>query len=168
MLTTNTTILRESIDQLERGRRAMMAAPKIYFNWVNPYIPKCGTAGCCIGFIALANGWRGFGDRYKLYEALSLPSHWTSIVFWEMHTGVTTKKYCYKAPLWYKYRSDNYHRSDRDAANRFMKLLITRLRHRLAVCEVEQGEWGRQLPAAQMPVGAAREQAVEQRELVTV
>lgn len=53
--------------------------------------------------------------------------------------------------------------TQRNNANRMMKLLITRLRHRLAVCEVEQGEWGRQLPAVKMPVGKARDQAVQEK-----
>ena len=52
---------------------------------------------------------------------------------------------------------------DRVEANRRMQLLITRLRHRLAVCEVEQGEWGRPLKAKDMPVGRARTEAVQEK-----
>ncbi|MFB3077025.1 MAG: hypothetical protein ACE1Y4_03370 [Lysobacterales bacterium] len=41
-----------------------------------------------------------------------------------------------------------------------MTMLINRLRHRLAVCEVEQGEWGRPKAAGDMPVGQERERQV--------
>ena len=62
----------------------------------------------------------------------------------------------------------SYGLKERAHANHMMQLFITRLRHRLAVCEVEQGEWGRQLPAAKMPVGRAREEQVRDREAILV
>lgn len=168
MFTTDTTILRRAIADLELGRRAMMAAPAGRFIWCLVGDPACGAPGCCWGFTEPGTKYRANPDAFGAWtKDLGLPLYWGKLTFW-------------MRPFWRECPSIlvtdaalRIHRTrhltdarDRDRANHLMKLLVDRLRHRLAVCEVEQGEWGRQRRAVDLPVGLERENAVAKRETI--
>lgn len=181
MFTTNTKILRRSIWELEQGRRAMMAAPPDMFDWRYPEIPECGTPGCCWAytkpFTSTKHGlvtieWDAWIRRF------GLPYYWARLLFRMIPEWVSdsllnktimsahTRKSAADRIMDWRCKTEH---KDRDAANHIMQLLISRLRHRLAVCEVEQGEWG-QKKAADFPVGQERERLVAEmeREVVCV
>lgn len=176
MFTTDTGILRRAINMLEQGCRAMMAAPPGMFDWGLFGAPECRTPGCCWGFtqpffhgFAACVGkksWETSKSNLDAWaEELGLTMHWGTVVFWSIPKefyGTDGTAGLYNTPAAnriYKMRVDANNR-DRHRANHLMKLLIDRLRHRLAVCEVEAGEWGRAKPARDMPVGRERERRV--------
>lgn len=169
MFTTDTQTLRTAIGQLERGVEAMRRNEG-RFQWSAVAVPDandCMTNGCCWGWTALANGVQikltslsAFMRSYEQFMGLvSLPHAWGNYIFSLYGNGDSRRsREAYEI-------GGHPDSGDVDTAIARMNRLISRLRHRLAVCEVEQSEWGhlrpgRQLPAAELPVGEERERLV--------
>lgn len=163
--------LRTGIDRLSRTRAVIAnledGEDKGQF-YQNDWVHECGTPACTLGWATVAcpevfmidgdgvmlrglPGWMGNDTTDQGF-------HISRVAFSYLTVEARARQDGPRSPDPQTNLHDpEYRLSGKRGALDRLDLLIGYLRRRLAIMEVEEGEWGRQKPASQVVVGRERE-----------